>query len=227
MAEQGSTGSTGTDQTPTGSGDSGTQTPAQGQQAPEGGAAGAGSGQERTFTQADVDRLLGERARRAGQTAVSELLKDLEIEDLDGLRGTVKAHRLAKDAESSDLEKAQAALQKLQERNKTLAAANRAQMIQSAVVVAATTLGFRNPADAHALADLSAVEITDDGKVVGVEDALKALLEGREYLKAEAAPPPAPNIDAGRGAGDGAGGEQPTYQQLLPAALRNRGSSQK
>lgn len=223
--------------TPAGSGNPGTQTPAQGQppqgqppqgqppQPPQGQPqpGGAAGEQERTFSQADVDRLMGERAARARQAAVNELLQELEIENLDTLRGTVQAQRQAQEAQMTELQKAQRRIQELDEERKRLAAENRTRVIETEVITAATALGFRNPRDGMALADLTAVAVGDDGKVTGVEEALKALLEARPYLKAEATPSPAPNIDAQRGAGITGAGQPPTYQHLLPPALRGRG----
>lgn len=225
----GNTGNQDPNGTPIESGNLGAQTPAQGTgqppgqppQTPPGGA--AGGDQERTFTQADVDRLMGERAHRASQAAVSELLQELEIENLDGLRQTVQAHRAAQEAQMTELERAQRRIQELDEERKRLETENRTRMLETEVVTVSTSLGFRNPRDGIALADLSAVTIGDDGKVAGVEEALKALLEVRPYLKGEAAPPPAPNIDGDRGTGSGPGGQQSTYQHLLPPALRGRG----
>lgn len=60
---------------------------------------------EATFTQADVDRMMGERARRASEAATKKLLEDLGIADVDTLRKELEAKRKRDEAELSELER--------------------------------------------------------------------------------------------------------------------------
>ncbi len=69
--------------------------------APNGGTPGA------TFTQADVDRIVGERATRAAETATAKLLKELGFEKVDDLKTTVTSARERADAEKTELQKLQ------------------------------------------------------------------------------------------------------------------------
>ena len=111
-----------------------------------------------------------ERVKAALKTANSESasrrkrLEELEAAEAERtaaqLSEVEKAKKLAADAEV----KAQAAEERL-----------RTAMVRNAVVVAASKLNFHDPEDAFRLADLGDAQVGDDGKVTGVEDALKAL----------------------------------------------------
>ncbi len=75
-----------------------------------------GSGDDgATFTQADMDRVAGERAKRAEEAALKKLFGDLEVENADSLKALLQAQRERDDAEKSDLEKAQTALEAAQQ----------------------------------------------------------------------------------------------------------------
>lgn len=73
--------------------------------------------------------------------------------------------------------------------------------IRHAVEMAAGRLGFHKPEDAAQLMDWAEVTVDEDGKVKGIEEALKALLKERSYLiRPQQA---APDLNAQqRGAGD-------------------------
>jgi hypothetical protein len=66
--------------------------------------------------------------------------------------------------------------------------------IRHAVEMAAAAMRFHDPADAYALADLSTVEIADDGQVRNVDTVLKALAKAKPHLVKGAEP--APNVNA-------------------------------
>ena len=118
-----------------------------------------------------------ERVKAALKTANSESasrrkrLEELEAAEADRtaaqLSEVEKAKKLAADAEA----KAQAAEERL-----------RTAMVRNAVVVAASKLNFHDPEDAFRLADLGDAQVGDDGKVTGVEDALKALAKAKPHL---------------------------------------------
>ena len=58
----------------------------------------------------------------------------------------------------------------------------KATAIRYAVEAAAGSLNFQDPADALTLADLTAVQVADDGAVTGAAEAVKALADKRPYL---------------------------------------------
>lgn len=87
------------------------------------------------------------------------------------------------EAEKTELQKAKDRVALLEKQLSDQAESMNKQAIRHSVEITAARLGFSDPADAFTLADLSEVEITDDGKVKGVEAALKSLLEKKPYLK--------------------------------------------
>lgn len=60
-----------------------------------------------TFTQADLDRIVGKTRKEARETGIAEFLKDLGFEKPDDLKSMVTAFKSADEAEKSELEKAQ------------------------------------------------------------------------------------------------------------------------
>lgn len=105
------------------------------------------------------------------------------------------------EAQLSEVEKAtkraEAAEAKLTAQMQTL----RTQAIRHAVEAEASKAGFIDPADATALADMSAVQYDEDtGKVIGADAAVKALSKAKSHLVKQGTPPP--NID-GRAGGKG------------------------
>ncbi len=64
--------------------------------------------------------------------------------------------------------------------------------IRHAVEMAAIEMQFIDPSDAYALSDLSEVTV-EDGKVTGVDEALKALKKAKPHLVRQT---PKPNTDS-------------------------------
>jgi Skp family chaperone for outer membrane proteins len=145
---------------------------------------GAGSGgADRTFTQADLDRVVKERLERQRQQYEPKLAALPELEE--------KAQRLAEIEESrkseaeklvSAIDKANQTAQQAQEREK--AAVERASntLIRAAVVSEASRQQAIDPDAVYALVDKSRLKLGDDDRVDGVEDAVKELLKERSYL---------------------------------------------
>lgn len=141
--------------------------------APDGGMPNGDGGQP---TAAELAAEL-ERVKAALKTANSESasrrkrLEELEAAEAERtaaqLSEVEKAKKLAADAEV----KAQAAEERL-----------RTAMVRNAVVVAASKLNFYDPEDAFRLADLGEAQVGEDGKVTGVEDALKTLAKAKPHL---------------------------------------------
>lgn len=66
------------------------------------------SGQDTTFTQADVDRIVAERVRRATEAATAKALARLGVADLDTAAAALAEHQQRKQADMSEAEKAAA-----------------------------------------------------------------------------------------------------------------------
>lgn len=81
------------------------------------------AGNAATFTQEQVNAIVGERARRASESAVSELLKSLGFEKPDELKAIVDETRQRKEAEMSEAEKARAEVEAARKQAEELKAA--------------------------------------------------------------------------------------------------------
>ena len=167
----------------------------------------SGSGQEeRTFTQAEIDAAVKDRLKRerdkytdySDLKAKAEKYDTLAAEQMSELE---KAQKRADDAEAAK----DAALKQAQET-----------LVKSAFVAEAAKLGAVHPGDAYALADRSGVEIAEDGSVNGVEDAVKALVEGGRLPVGKQR---APSLDGGAGDGDRSN-EVPLTADELAAARK-------
>ena len=79
-------------------------------------------------------------------------------------------------------ERYKAELATLQQRLATAEQTAQDRLVRSAVVTAAAKAGFVDPDDAVALVDRGALEISEDGTVVGVDDAIRAIAKGKPYL---------------------------------------------
>jgi len=98
-------------------------------------------------------------------------------------------------AEMSELEKAQAKIAELEAERANAQQEITNMRIRTALTAAATQLNFHNPDDAAEMVDWSGLSV-EDGKVEGVEQAVKQLVKDRPYLIKTAA---APEIDAAKG----------------------------
>ena len=79
-------------------------------------------------------------------------------------------------------ERYKAELATLQQRLATAEQAAQDRLVRSAVVTAAAKAGFVDPDDAVALVDRGALEISEDGTVAGVDDAIRAIAKAKPYL---------------------------------------------
>jgi hypothetical protein len=142
---------------------------------------------EKTFTQDEVNKLLADRVARANK----KLEKFADYDDLQAkLSAFEKAEKERKEAEMTELERYQAQLsekdghaQSLTKQLEELQTQMQQEKIVNAFIKAAP--GVNIPSDrldaALKLIDTSAVSI-EDGKVVGLEDAMNALVEQYGFL---------------------------------------------
>jgi len=135
---------------------------------------------DKTFTQADVDRIVQERLAR---------VKTEPPADYEALKAAKKE---LDDLKAKDQTELQAALAKIEtltvERDKVVAERDGAAgavkelQLRNAVVAAAAKAKAVDPDDIWALLPKDAVTIGDDGQVTGAENAVKALLEAKPHL---------------------------------------------
>jgi hypothetical protein len=122
------------------------------------------SGQVVFKSQAELDSLLKNRINKAIKKTREELEAEKKKESLSELE------RLKLEKEESD--------------KKLIEATNRSNqfLIQSKVVSIASKLKIRDPEAAFILMDKDDVSIDDNGKVLGIENSLKALIKEKPYL---------------------------------------------
>ena len=145
----------------------------------------------RTFTQADVDAVVKDRLARAKRSTAEKYA------DYDALKASAAKLAEIEEANKTEAEKvlgrieaAEAALAESKADNERLAQERTDALIQSSVVAKATALGFRDPADAVSMLDMTALTLQDDGTVEGADEALTALSEAKPYLLTDTAPHP-------------------------------------
>jgi hypothetical protein len=142
----------------------------------------------KTFTQEEIDRIVADRVARANK----KLEKFADYDELKTkLSEYTKAEEERKKAEMTETERMQAELDELKRiaqeaeetKSKTLESANK-RLIKSEFKVLAKDLGVRKDAldDAFVLADMSGVEIDEEGNVTGVKEALESLKKAKAFL---------------------------------------------
>ncbi len=184
----------------------------QGQAASGGTAAGTqtasgesqGQTQVKTFTQDELNALINERLTRERSKYV----------DYDALKTKAAEFDKVQQAQLSETEKLKALLAAEQAGRRDADTRRVQSLMQVAVMTKAASLGFMNPEDAWLLIDTAALKVEDDGKVSGVDDALKALVTARAYLVKTV---PAPNLNSGAGGGQGAVPPRLTPDELAAA----------
>jgi hypothetical protein len=139
----------------------------------------------KTFTEDELNEIIKKRLERERK----------KYEGFDEIKAEYerlkKAEEERKQAEMTELERLQAKLAELekqaqeaeQAKSQALEAANK-RLIKSEFRLIAKELGVRSEAldDAFVLADLSAVEVDEDGNVKGVKEAVEALKKAKPYL---------------------------------------------
>lgn len=174
---------------------------ATGTESPDGTDAGKQSDGERTderrFTQKELDATIRDRlARERGKYA-----------DYDDLKDKAQKYAEYEEAQKSELQKAQEAVEKANKAGEVALARANERLVKAEFIAAASKLLVQHPADAFALADRSAITVSEGGEVAGVEEAVKLLVEnGRLPLMGK---PKAPDLDGGAGSGERAGDSKP------------------
>lgn len=174
----------------------------------EGGAGDGGEGDPpKSFTQADVDRIVQERLSRA------KLKPPSDYEDLK-----TKAAKLdeLEAASRSDLEKAQEAQRKADERATAAEARANETARRHAIEREAGKQKAADPDDVFAVLQTTSkyrdmVTMDDDGQVTGVEEAVKAILTDKPHLVGKTSTP----------AGDGDGGSRGGGEAQKPKSLED------
>ncbi len=158
------------------------------------------------FDRGYVEELRGESAAyrtklREAESAVEELRQKLTSYE---------------DANKSDVEKLAAEKAMLEKERDALIANTEKQAIDAAIAVACAKANVVDPEAAQALLDRSEVSY-EDGRVKGVEKALKALLKEKEYLVGSSGQPlPSPGVGGSKSLNtEGEGGVDNLFLRML------------
>jgi hypothetical protein len=116
------------------------------------------------------------------------------------------AEEARKTAALSDLEKEKKRADDAEAREKTANEKAQTTALKAAFENAAYKAGVLHPEDVYLLADKSSVAVDDDGKITGVTEAVKALVDAGRVPMTASGPPPAPNLDGGAGGNHGGAG---------------------
>jgi hypothetical protein len=172
-----------------------------------------GGGQQITFTseqQAVIDRIVGERAKRGGEAAINTLLESLGVKSVDELKtGFADALKL-RDAQKSELQKAQdavtAAQAKIADAEKKAAdalAKSRERSLRASVIAEAQKQNFDESEFAsvwNALkldsALMEKIKDTNADDFEGVADAVKEIAKAHPRWLKSVTPAPHTNINA-------------------------------
>lgn len=170
---------------------------------------------EKTFTQAELDEIIAKRIARV----------EKKYEGFDVLKSKLSEYESQaeekRQSELTDLQKAQEQAQqfeaKVQELTAQLEAERtnaRQQAIKNEFIKVASSANIIDVDAAMALSDLSAVEIGEDGKVNGVDDVIKTLVENKPYLVAKKQTQPIGTATNGGSSGQ----SDKTAEQILAEA---------
>ena len=98
------------------------------------------------------------------------------------LRKAEEADEARKKSEMTETERLKAELQEAQ--TKAVEAEKQAAetVLRMSVVSAAAKAGFNDPSDAWGMIDHATLEVSEDGTVTGVDEAIAGLLKGKPYL---------------------------------------------
>lgn len=168
----------------------------------------AGNG-DRTFTQQEVDAIVGERAKRASEAAVTKLLEKFGLPSVEALETTMTKAKDLEQANLSETEKLKQEAEKYRTKlteTESVTAAKLAQanerLLKAAVMAEAAKAEHKITPEAlpdvWLFVDRAKLEMDDDGNVKGLEDAVKSVLKARPYLTVASKAPAPPKRENGR-----------------------------
>lgn len=135
---------------------------------------GEGAGGTPTLEQVQQRLAEAEKALKIANKEAKERREKLEAIDA--------AEKERKDKDLSELDQLRKKFEESERKTQELAQRQRESAIRHAVEMAATQNRFHDPQDAYRQADLSGIEVDDQGQVSGVDAAIKALVSKKPYL---------------------------------------------
>lgn len=154
------------------------------------------SGDEIKLTSAQ----LKERLDRAQRSAVSQALEGLGVKSQAELKRMMDDYRKAQEEKLSEVDRLKQRLSEAETEREQARALARTTAVRAAFQTQAAMLGATYPEDALALAGDTGRYFDEAGQIVGVQEAVQALIDtGRLPVKAQK--PQAPTLNAGAGGG--------------------------
>lgn len=195
-----------------------------------GGGAAPPPADDKKFTQADVDKIIGERLKRAEDTAVSKLLDSLGVKSADDIKSAFEQLKKLDDAQKSELEKAAAAANDWKAKaEKAAAEADAAltrsneRLLKSAVLLEAQKANVDESEIASVWLALAGdktlrekITQSDNGDFENVADAVKEILKAHpKWLKTQTQTQRTPGTPPARNQGRQGGGVNETRTPLV------------
>lgn len=140
--------------------------------------ANSGGAEQKTFSQADVDRMIKARAERE----VKKTLGELGVAGVDELKTLIKQKQERDEAEKTELQKAQERASELEKKLIAAADAQKRVMAQSEITAKAAKLGIVDTDAAYRLLDHDQLEYDESGRPTNVEKMLVEMLKERTWL---------------------------------------------
>ena len=132
----------------------------------------------KTYSQDELNKLFGERAKQA-KTAT---LKELGFASFEEAEALIKKARDTEEASKSELQKAQERAAELEKRIEAEAAMRKEMATSHEVATTANKLGIVDSDVAYRLIDKESIEYDDKGKPSNIEALLKKLPQDKPYL---------------------------------------------
>jgi hypothetical protein len=130
-------------------------------------------GNERTFSQADVDRIVQERVARVKATPPA---------DYEEMKKAAAKLAEIEDANATELEKANKRAEKAEADALKTAEKAKETAIRAAIIAEAAKKNVVNPNVVAALVDRASIEFDGDGNPTNIAEAVEVLLEAEPYL---------------------------------------------
>jgi hypothetical protein len=161
------------------------------------------------FTQADLDRIIGERLSRAEEGAVKKLLEQLGLNDAEELKGKLSKVAELDAAQQAELDRARSEAADWKAKAEQSDAASKAATVKAnetlmRAAVLTQAAHFHDPNEAWLYADKSRITVKEDGTVDGAKEAVEAVVKAKPHLvKPERYGKGTPRSGGGRGGNNG------------------------
>lgn len=139
----------------------------------------AAQGTPQTFTQKDLNKVAGQRAKEAEQRAINRILEQTGAESIDDVLSGFSEYQGIQEAVTTEADRANEKAERLEKRAKAAEERYTSTLRDYALRDALRDAGI-NPErlkGAMRLADASALQVDKDGNVSGIEDVVEAVRE--------------------------------------------------